>query len=69
MMSVRILQHFRKSQEIGRDSVLLYVSSADKDYSKRIIDAYEAGICRIEASGERRRIYDYYGMTPMPISK
>ena len=67
--SVRILQHFRKSPEIGRGDVLLYVSSLDKDYSDRVIEAYETGIRRIDASGERRRIFDYYGMVPPPIEK
>ena len=67
--SVRILQRFRKSPEIGRGNVLLYVSSVDKDYSDRLIAAYEAGIRRIDASGERRRIFDYYGMVPPPIEK
>ena len=68
-MSVRVLQHFRKSPEVGRDDILLYVSSVDKDYSKRVIDAFEAGIRRIDESGERRRIFDYYGMKPPPIKK
>ena len=67
--SVRILQRFRKSPEIGRGDILLYVSSLDKGYSDRVIEAYEAGIRRIDASGERRRIFDYYGMVPPPIGK
>ena len=68
-MSVKVLQHFRKSPEVGRDDILLYVSSLDKDYSKHLVDAYEAGIRRIDESGERRRIFAYYGMTPPPIKK
>ena len=66
-MSVTILQRFRKSSAIGSADMLLYVTSADKDYAKRIIEAYEAGIRRIDASGERRRIFEYYGMVPPPI--
>ena len=67
--SVRILERFRKSPEIGRGDALFYVSSKDKEYSDRVIEAYEAGIRRIDASGERRRIFDYYGMVPPPIGK
>ena len=67
--SIRILQHFRKSAEIARGDVLLYVSAVDGEYAKRVIDAYEAGIRRIEASGERRRIFEYYGMVPEPVEK
>ena len=68
-MSIRILQRFRKSPEIARGDIMLYVSSLDKDYADRVIEAYEAGIRRIDASGERRRIFDYYGMVPTPIKK
>lgn len=67
--SVRIIQRFRKSPEIARGDIMLYVSSLDKDYADRVIEAYEAGIRRIDASGERRRIFDYYGMVPTPIKK
>ena len=67
--SVRMLQRFRKSPEVGRYDIMLYVSSLEKDYSDRVIEAYEAGIRRIDASGERRRIFDYYGMVPAPIKE
>ena len=66
-MSMRLLQHFRKSAEIGRDNALLYVSSLDKEFEKAVLDAYEAGMRRIEASGERKRIFEYYGMVPEPL--
>lgn len=66
-MSIRILQHFRKSAEIGRDDTLLYVSALDGDYARDVLDAYEEGMRRIERSGERRRIFEYYGMVPRPL--
>ena len=66
-MSVRILQHFRKSAEIGRGDVLFYVSTLDEGFAKSVLDAYESGMRRIDASGERRRIFDYYDMTPVPV--
>jgi len=63
------LKRFRFSREIAASHVFLLVSSADSELSKRIIDAYEAGMRRIEASGERRRIFDYYSLVPEPIAK
>ena len=66
---MKVLQRFRKSAVVGKGDTLLYVTSADKDYAKRVLDAFEAGIRRIDASGERRRIFDYYGMVPPPIEK
>lgn len=67
--SVRIILRFRKSPEIARGDIMLYVSSLDKVYADRVVEAYEAGIRRIDASGERRRIFEYYGMVPTPIKK
>ena len=61
------LKRFRFSAEIARDDVLLRVSSADPDISKRIVDAYEKGIRRIDANGQRRRIFEYYGFVPQPL--
>ena len=66
-MSVSILQHFRKSGEICRGNALLYVSKLDEGFSKDVLEAYEAGMRRIDASGERRRIFEYYGMVPVPV--
>lgn len=66
-MSIRILQRFRKSAEIGRDDVLLYVSTLDEKFAQDVLDAYEAGLRRIEANGERRRIFEYYRMVPEPL--
>lgn len=66
-MSVRILQRFRKSDEICRGDALLYISKLDKGFAKDVLEAYETGIRRIEASGERRRIFEYYGLVPAPV--
>lgn len=62
LMSVRFLQRFRKSRAIANDGTMLYVSGKDADFAKRVIEAFEAGIRRIEKSGERRRIFEYYGV-------
>lgn len=62
------LKRFRFSGEVARSDVLFVVSSLDPDLSKRIIDAYETGMRRIDKSGQRRRIFEYYGMTPAPIA-
>ena len=66
-MSMRLLQRFRKSAEIGRGDALLYVSTLDANFAQDVLDAYEKGMRRIEASGERRRIFEYYGMVPAPL--
>ena len=62
LTSLRFLQRFRKSRVIANDGTMLYVSGKDADFAKRVIDAYEAGIRRVEKSGERRRIFEYYGV-------
>ena len=62
LTSLRFLQRFRKSKVIANDGTMLYVSGKDADFEKRVIDAFEAGIRRIEKSGERRRIFEYYGV-------
>ncbi len=58
-----LMQTFRMSDEVGFDASLLYVSSVDADYAKQVVDEYEKGLVRIEGSGERRRIFEYYGMS------
>ena len=47
---------------IERAAILLTVSNADPAHAQRLVDAYEAGLKRIEASGELRRIRAYYGL-------
>lgn len=61
------LKRFRFSGEVARSDVLFVVSSLDPDLSKRIIDAYETGMRRIDKSGQRRRIFEYYGMHAVPV--
>ena len=67
MTAVQILQRFRTSKIIARDPVYLYVSNVNPAFADAVIDAYESGLRRIEASGERARIFAYYGMTPEPL--
>lgn len=63
------LKRFRFSSEIASDHVYLHTSSVDPEMSKRIIDAYEAGMKRIEANGERRRLFAYYDFIPEPVAE
>ena len=65
--SMHLIRDFRKSDEIGSDGTFLYVSALDADLAKRTIDEYEAGLRRIDANGERRRIFEYYGMSYEPV--
>lgn len=51
---------FRVSEEIGSEPSLLYVSSLDEEFSKRVVEEYEKGLIRIQKSGERRRILEFY---------
>ena len=65
--SMRILQQFRKSAPIGADGTLLFVSGKDASFATNVVAAYEAGIRRIDANGQRRRIVEYYGMQYEPL--
>ena len=67
--STRILQQFRKSDPIGNDGTYLYVSTKDALFATNAIAEYEAGLRRIDASGQRRRILEYYGMPYKPVGK
>ena len=67
MTAAQILQRFRTSKVIARDPVYLYVSNVNPEFADAVIDAYEKGMRRIEASGERARIFTYYDMTPEPL--
>ena len=66
-MSATIVQRFRRSEGIDRGDVLLHVSSKDPALRDEILKTYERGMRRIEASGERRRIFAYYGFVPEPL--
>ena len=67
MASVRFIQHFRKSKPIANDGTFLHVSGKDADFAKSVISEYETGLQRIEKSGERRRIFEYYGLPYEPM--
>lgn len=67
LTSVRFLQRFRKSKPIANDGTLLYVSGKDADFAKRLAAEYEEGLRRIDRSGERRRIFEYYGIPYEPV--
>ena len=67
--SIRILQKFRKSVPIGIGGTLLFVSGKNPAFATNVVAAYEAGIRRIDASGQRRRILEYYGMPYKPVEK
>ena len=65
--SMRILQQFRKSVPIGAGGTLLFVSGKDASFATNVVAAYEAGIRRIDANGQRRRVVEYYGMQYEPL--
>ena len=67
--STRILQQFRKSDPIGSDGTFLYVSTKDASFATNVVAEYEAGLRRIDASGQLRRILEYYGMPYAPVGK
>ena len=66
-MSMRLLYQFRKSEPIASEGTRFIVSKKDPELAKRIVDEFEKGIRRIEKSGERRRIFEYYGAVYEPI--
>jgi hypothetical protein len=63
-----VMRNFRASAPVDEGDVLLHVSKLDPEFAAAVIADYEAGMLRIEASGERRRIFAYYGFIPRPIS-
>lgn len=62
LASTRFIQNFRKSPEIACDGTLLYTSGLNAEFSKQVIEDFEKGLRRIDASGELRRICEYYGV-------
>ena len=62
--SSTIFQRFRMSGAIDSGEVLLRVSTLDASYSSALLEAYGKGMRRIDASGERARIFAYYGLEP-----
>ena len=67
LMSARFVHSFRKSSAITSEGTVLYVSGLDPDFASRVIDEYEAGLRRIDASGELRRIMEYYEIPYAPL--
>ena len=67
LTAMRFIQNFRKSSVVASEGTLLYVSGLDADFAKRVIDDFESGIRRIDASGELRRICEYYGTPYEPL--
>lgn len=65
-MNPETLLFYRISSPIDRIPLLLTVSNLDEALSRRIIDAYEKGLREITASGELRRIREYYGLSDAP---
>ena len=61
-LTAELLVRYSVSPAIDRASVFLTVSSADPARAKRIVEAFERGMKRVEASGELRRIRAYYGL-------
>lgn len=51
------------SDVIDRLPVAFVVSNADPEYAKRLVDAYEREFAELKASGELRRLFQYYGIT------
>jgi hypothetical protein len=64
--NARLSMRFHASDEIARGDLLFRVSSLDPDYAAAAVEAYEEGLRRINASGERVRIFEYYEMDPTP---
>lgn len=64
--NARLSLRFHPSDEIARGDLLFRVSSLDPDYAAAAVEAYEEGLRRIDASGERARIFEYYEMAPAP---
>lgn len=59
--SRQIVWDFRFSVPIDRVYILFRPSGADAATSAALIEAWESGMKRIAASGEKRRIQQYYG--------
>ena len=54
-------EFFRCSPRFTACEIRLAVSSLDPEFAKRFLSEFESGFKRISESGERRRIFEYYG--------
>ncbi len=61
-MAAERMIEFRMSKPIAKGAALFMPSNKDPERAKRLIDAYEKGYKAIEASGELRRLREYYGV-------
>ena len=61
------MEKFRVSQPFAFEKFGLIVSTLDPAFADALIRDYEAGMHRLERTGERRRIYDYYGLPIVPL--
>lgn len=59
--STKVLTSCRNTPPVGRIDMHLLSSGADPEFTAALFRDYEEGLKRIEASGERRRIAEYYG--------
>lgn len=54
----------RSSDPLSKIYIHLLSTNLDAAFTEALLRDYEAGLKRIEASGERRRIAEYYGFDP-----
>lgn len=62
-LSTGLSEDFRRSDVVTRVPCHLAVSKLDPAFVERFLREFEEGLRRIEASGERRRILEYYGLS------
>lgn len=60
--NARTIVRYRLSDAVDTIPLRLFVSNLDPDWSAALLDAYARGMKEIEASGELRRIREYYGI-------
>ena len=61
-MAAERMIEFRMSKPVAKGAALFRPSNLDAAHAQRLIDAYEKGYKAIEASGELRRLREYYGI-------
>ena len=66
LASTEFIQNFRRSPEIACEGTLLYTSGLNAEFSRKVVEDFEKGLRRIAASGELRRICEYYGVPYAP---
>lgn len=61
------MEKLRVSKPLAVEKFGLVVSALDPAFADALIRDYEAGLRRLERSGERRRIHEYYGLPIVPL--